>query len=126
MKENGYLEVALYKNGVRTPHLVHRLLAEAFIPNPENKPYVNHKSEIKTENNIDNLEWVTPGENNNYGTRTLRTCKPVYCIELDRIFYGGASEAARELDMKNRSNINAACKGKRKTAGGYHWRYVNG
>lgn len=70
---DGYLAVALYgKDGKRKYHLVHRLVAEAYIPNPDNKPTVNHKSEIKSENHINNLEWMTMAEQNIYGTRLER------------------------------------------------------
>lgn len=115
----------LYKDSNRSAHLLHRLVAEAYIPNPEGKATVNHKDEDKTHNYINNLEWMTSAENNAYGSRTQKTCKPVYCAELNRVFKGGASEAARELNIKSSSTISAVCKGKRKTAGGYHWRYAD-
>lgn len=65
----GYIQVSLYKNGIRTGLKVHRLVAEAFIPNPDNLPQVNHKDEDKTNNNVTNLEWCTAKYNNNYGNR---------------------------------------------------------
>lgn len=65
----GYLYVYLTNNGEKTKHYVHRLVAEAFIPNPDNLPQVNHKSEVKTENFVENLEWCDGKYNNNYGSR---------------------------------------------------------
>jgi hypothetical protein len=124
--KNGYLEVVLYaKNGKRKKEKVHRLVALAFLDNPENKPQVNHKDENPANNYLDNLEWVTAKENINYGTRTARAAKgnskPVYCVELDKVFPSGA-KAKEELGINN-SHITACCKGIRKTAGGYHWEY---
>lgn len=58
-----WLKVTLYKNNKSKHHRIHRLVANAFIPNPENKPEVNHKNLIKTDNTVDNLEWVTNEEN---------------------------------------------------------------
>ena len=66
----GYIQVSLYKNGIRTGLKVHRLVAEVFIPNPDNLPQINHKDEDKTNNNVTNLEWCTAKYNNNYGHRT--------------------------------------------------------
>ena len=60
---NGYLMVTLCKNGKTKSYYVHRLIAEAYIPNPDNKPQVNHKNGNKTDNRIENLEWVTISEN---------------------------------------------------------------
>lgn len=67
-----YKQVILVKNGVRKRHLLHRMVAQEFIPNPENKPQVNHIDENKTNNTVSNLEWVTSKENINHGTRTER------------------------------------------------------
>lgn len=68
----GYLIVKLSKQGKVFQFLVHRLVAEAFVPNPENKPEVNHLNELKNDNRACNLAWVTRKENINYGTRTQR------------------------------------------------------
>lgn len=122
----GYLQVDLYKDGKKGRYKVHRLVAETYIPNPENKPEVNHKSEIKTDNNVDNLEWTTRKENINYGTRNERISqkhkKAVYCVELDKVF-DSVSDAAAEIGV-NVSRISECCSGKQKTSGGYHWKYA--
>lgn len=68
----GYSEVALWKDSKRKMFMVHRLVAQAFIPNPNNLPQVNHKDENKTNNIVENLEWCTQSYNNSYGTRLER------------------------------------------------------
>lgn len=70
--KNGYWTVNLSKKNVVKTYLVHRLIAEAFIPNPDNLPFINHKDEVRTNNNIDNLEWCTHQYNCNYGTARER------------------------------------------------------
>ena len=118
----GYHQVILCKEGKGKCYYIHRLVAKAFIPNPDNLPQVNHKDEDKSNNCVNNLEWCTAKYNVNYGTRTERISKPVYCEELDKTFYG-AREAARELGLHD-GNIISCCKGRYKTTGGYHWRYA--
>lgn len=120
----GYLRVELYgADGSRKKYSIHRLVAEAYIPNPDNKGYVNHKDEVKTHNWVENLEWVTPAENTNYGTRNQKVSKAVYCVELDRTF-SSQTNAAKELGLYP-NNISRCCNGTLKTTGGYHWRFVN-
>lgn len=69
---DGYLQVSLSYPGGRKMFLVHRLVADAFIPNPDHKPCVNHRNELKSDNRAENLEWTTYQENNIYGTRLSR------------------------------------------------------
>lgn len=71
-KSNGYLTVALSKNGKRYHKTIHRLVANEFLPNPQNLPCINHKDETKTNNNVCNLEWCTYKYNANYGTLQFR------------------------------------------------------
>ena len=122
---NGYLQVILCKNGKTKHYYIHRLVAQVFIPNQENKPQVNHIDENKENNHAENLEWVTSKENNNHGTRTLRVGKtrsiPIICIETG-IEYYGARECARQMGL-NDGNITSVLKGKRKTCGGYTFKY---
>lgn len=69
----GYLHVNLHDGKKRKMKLIHRLVAQAFIPNPDILPEVNHKNELKTDNSVSNLEWCTAKYNSNYGTRTIRS-----------------------------------------------------
>lgn len=127
---NGYLFVHIKRNGQRRSNLVHRLVAEAFIPNPERFPQVNHKDENKKNNRADNLEWCDNRYNNIYGTKNQRAseknkishCIPVVCIELNKTFKS-AKEAARFVN-KSGTNITRACKNIYRTCGGYHWEYA--
>lgn len=73
--KGGYSMVRLYDGAVGETRFVHRLVSEAFIPNPNNYPCVNHKNEIKTDNRVENLEWCTTSYNCNYGTRNKRLSK---------------------------------------------------
>lgn len=120
----GYLFVQLSKDKVKTQHMIHRLVASTFIPNPEDLPQVNHKDEDKTNNCVENLEWCTAKYNANYGTRNERvaekTRKPVMCVETGEVFDSVNSAMA----LTHLSNIHHVLKGKYKMCGGYHWRYA--
>lgn len=127
---HGYIEVGLRKNGEKQQRFrVNRLVAIAFILNddPENKTEVNHISEIKTQNDMWNLEWVTPKQNVNHGTRIERIVKKkskrVICVETGEVF-----ESTRDANRKtglNHASICQCCNGKQKTCGKLHWKYYN-
>jgi len=69
---NGYLQVQLCKNGKKFQKRIHRLLSEAFVPNPDNKPCVNHIDNNRQNNSVENLEWVTPAENSQHAVQQNR------------------------------------------------------
>ena len=126
---NGYLMVKLSKNSIVYTKTVHRLVAEAFIPNPEHKSEINHIDENKTNNNVSNLEWMTRKENINHGTRTERMSKtqsiPIIATSIKtgecKEFYG-ARECARQLGLTH-GNITSVLKGRYKQTGGYTFKY---
>ena len=126
---SGYLQVDLCKQGVVSTKLIHRLVAQAFIPNPENKQEVNHIDEDKTNNLHSNLEWSTRKENNNHGTRNERVSKiksiPIIATNLktgEFREFCSSKECARQLGLKS-SNISAVLKGKQKQTKGYIFKY---
>ena len=138
---NGYLIVVLSKNGKGKTFAIHRLVAQAFIENPENLPCVNHKDENKTNNCVNNLEWCSYEYNNNYGTglermlktKKLRNCKTggisVLQFTKDGKFikeFPSIHEAARCTGI-NQGSICQCCKNRKGylTAGGYIWKYKN-
>ena len=158
----GYMMVHLYYNSQRYDRLVHRLVATEFIPNPQNKPFINHIDGSRNNNNVNNLEWCTHQENilhfyrvsdstiarekirlsklgikrsdatkekislSKKGKYTLSKhprAKKVMRIEDMQIF-----SCIIEASMKTQTNpksITMVCRGKRNTAGGFHWKYIN-
>lgn len=125
----GYLTIGLSKNGKKRGYRISRLVATAFVPNPNAFSEVNHKDENKTNNYADNLEWCDRAYNNNYGTRTSRAAKshmkPVlqYSKEGKLLArWEGAKEAENVLGISD-GHIWLCCNRKRNTAGGYVWRY---
>ena len=125
----GYLILELFKNGIGKCHAIHRLVAEAFIPNIDNLPCINHKDENKENNYVENLEWITYKENANHGTRNERMAeklkKPIFSISKESgliTYWASISEASKQTGI-NLSSISACCRGKRKSAGGFYWHY---
>lgn len=140
VSQYGYCMVDLIKDGKKKHKRINRLVAETFIPNPENKCDVNHINGIKTDNRVENLEFCTRSENIIHSFRVLNHPKPVGMsgkfgkdCPLSKIvlqikdgkviaeFYG-CSEANRITGIDFRC-ISSCCLGHRKTAGGYQWRY---
>lgn len=128
----GYLQVVLFKNGKPKHKFVHRLVAEAFVTNPNSDEYkvVNHKSECPMLNFACVLEWTTQKENINYGTGIQRRAdalsRPVDQFDKDGNFirrWKSVMEVERQLGIYNQ-NISASILGKRKTAGGYIWKFA--
>lgn len=141
----GYLYAQLFHNGKIKPIGVHRLVAKAFIPNPNNLPQVNHKDEDKTNNNVDNLEWCERKYNMNYGTRKeifsekmkelmkneeykmniiKQHYRPIICYDLDGNLikeYECIKNAA--LDGHNIGAIGECLRGKNKKHHNLIWKY---
>lgn len=123
----GYMYVDLYSKGKHKRKYVHRLVAEAFIPNPENKPYINHIDGNPHNNNVDNLEWCTSKENSVHKTEVLGkgNIRPVRCVETGIIYRSGLY--ASKLCKTSSGAISNSCndKSRQKTAGGYHWEHID-
>ena len=128
--QKGYLHVTLCKNGVQKTHLVHRLVAETFIPNPGNLPQVNHINEDKADNRVENLEWTSCIENIHHGTgiqrNALMRSVPVIRISPDGAVkhYVSASYAARAMGIVSQG-IQNCCAGRQRTYKGYRWEYAS-
>lgn len=127
--KDGYLLVRLYKNSIGSTKGVHRLVANVFIPNPENKPEINHIDEDKTNNKVSNLEWMTAKENTNHGTRNGRMSRsksiPIIATNIktceSQEFYG-TNECARQLGLSPGS-ICKCLKGRYRQTGGFTFKY---
>ena len=143
----GYCRVNLYKNKRCYSKTVHRLVALAFIPNPQRLPIINHKDENPSNNNVNNLEWCTYSYNTSYGTARQRSVahtnyeartrvtdyakcarsrmKPVLQIKDGKVVkrWNSAKEAILALSKSGHANISEACQGKRKTVLGFEWKY---
>lgn len=137
----GYLRVALSKNGKVKHYLIHRLVAEAFIDNPNNLPHIDHINTDRTDNRVENLRWCTHKENmNNSITKTKisnfmigkkgikhPSSKIVLQLSKDGELikkWDCIRDVYRHLNISV-GHIAEVCRGKRKTAGGYIWRYVD-
>lgn len=147
----GYARVSLWDKGVQRWQMVHRLVAEAFLPNPENLPQVNHKDENKLNNFVyvnpdgsvdperSNLEWCSAQYNNTYGSRIEKsrqtfisrkcTCKRVRMLSLDNHVlreFDSITEAGKSVGCRSIGNISSCCDNKyrHKTAYGYRWEWA--
>jgi hypothetical protein len=143
--KNGYHSISLSRDGKVKKCYIHRLVAFAFIENTNNKKQINHKNGIRTDNNIDNLEWNTPKENIIHSFKVLKrksaslkgesngmykyrgannpNSKRVQCLNDSKI-YGSRKEAARYYGI-NAGNITLICNGKRKTIKGNSFKWID-
>lgn len=138
----GYKSIRLYKNKKSKYYQVHRFVAKTFISNPENKPQINHKNSIRSDNRIGNLEWVTNSENQKhafkYGFQKVNktglgkfgklngNSKKIKQLDLDNNLikiWNSMSDVERELKIYV-SSISSCCSGNQKTAGGFKWKFL--
>lgn len=127
---NGYPSVTITFNSREKTRAVHRFVAEAFLPNPQNKFTVNHKNGIKTDNRVENLEWMTQTENIRHAFKTgLKSreqhFKKVVQIKDGKVvkIWDSLMEAAVHCGF-DRSGISHCCGGEQKTAGGFGWKFI--
>lgn len=123
---DGYKIATLYSYGTKVRKGVHVLVALAFIPNPENKPQINHKNGARDDNRVENLEWVTCSENNLHRRRVLhggggRPPRPVVCLTTSERY--ASITAASKATGCAIEKILAVCKGQRTQTGGMRWAY---
>ena len=138
----GYMKVFLHRDNKCKQPLVHRLVAEAFIQNPEGKPHINHKDGIKTNNAVGNLEWCTRSENmlhafktglahapaeGKFGSDNPKSI-PVLMIDKETntvvMRFGSLIDAAHYVGAEKSSHIVSCCKGRLRSSYGYKWRYA--
>jgi len=139
--KKGYVFVSLIKNGHTKNYRIHRLVAQTFIPNPKNKPQVNHINGIKTDNRVENLEWVTDSENKRHGYRTgllipfmpmkgkkgakCPNSRPVLQMNLagTPIYIYSSSKEACLVTGVSRLLLSKCLNGKKENALDFKWRY---
>lgn len=123
-----YRSAKIRKGGKQKTRLVHRMVAEAFVPNPDNKPQVNHKNGDKLDNRAENLEWVTPGENTRHAHKLGLAGKRNLAVDMmdtDGHFlrrFNSLTEAGEYCGVKKPCNISKCINGKQKTAYGFIWK----
>lgn len=133
----GYLIVSLWKDGKGKSEYVHRLVALTFLPNPYMLPQVNHIDEVKSNNELSNLEWCNSGYNNSYGTKTQRQsetflnngsrCNRVnqYTIYGEYIATYRSMREAERVNSLGNGTISAYFRLNQKQCGGYKWTLLN-
>lgn len=127
LKSGRYNHLSLSKNGTIKNHSIHRLVAQAFIPNPNNYNIINHKDENTRNNCVDNLEWCSQSYNINYGTRKEKVKNKLSIsinqYDMDNNFIKKWNCMQDAIKFYNNFHICSVCKGLRKSASGYIWRY---
>lgn len=138
--KNGYTRISLRKLGHIQKFFIHRLVLAAFVGYDENRPQVNHKNSVRSDNRLENLEWCTQSENMQHAIRNNeqyynflhakggdnKISVPVAQYTIDGCFvseYGSISEAAIASGARGGA-ISNVCRKRRKTAGGYKWKYI--
>lgn len=128
VRGNGYHGVSLCKKGIKKSVFVHRVVAETFIPTPNNKFQINHKDGNKFNNTIDNLEWVTPKENMKHSIEKGLSHKARHKVEQYSLngklikVWDSIKEIKKALNISI-SHISSCANGKRETTQGYRWKY---
>lgn len=131
MSQTGYFYVALSKDSIQKKYKVHRLVAEAFLENPDNLPVINHKNEVKTDNRVENLEFCSVKYNTNYGSgrakMILKIKKPVVQLDLnDNVLKRWDSlKDITDVLGYNKACISECCHQKQQTAYGYKWKFAS-